>query len=175
MWRSATAPPSKLAPCQSCATYLRRPHTASNVFEHICCGKSARRVLLGGDEIKWPCQLGEAPARKRLQGVRLRTGTAVKTRLYHPPPSFREFVHRHPPTARIFENCKDPALKVTTPQVARRSFIEAQGGEDSSHREDVAGLGIMRHRQTKEPETDRPDLTHRATSRLDIKLITERA
>jgi hypothetical protein len=25
---------------------------------------------------------------------------------------------------------------------------------------------IMRHRQTKEPETDRPDLTHRATSRL---------
>jgi len=27
-------------------------------------------------------------------------------------------------------------------------------------------VGIMRHRQTKEPETDRPDLTHRATSRL---------
>ena len=25
---------------------------------------------------------------------------------------------------------------------------------------------IMRHRQTKGPETDRPDLTHRATSRL---------
>ena len=24
----------------------------------------------------------------------------------------------------------------------------------------------MRHRQTKGPETDRPDLTHRATSRL---------
>jgi hypothetical protein len=25
---------------------------------------------------------------------------------------------------------------------------------------------IMRHRQTKEPETDRPDLNYRATSRL---------
>ena len=25
---------------------------------------------------------------------------------------------------------------------------------------------LMRHRQTKEPETDRPDLNHRATSRL---------
>ena len=25
---------------------------------------------------------------------------------------------------------------------------------------------IMRHRRTKGPETDRPDLTHRATSRL---------
>jgi hypothetical protein len=25
---------------------------------------------------------------------------------------------------------------------------------------------IMRHRQTKEPEIDRPDRTHRATSRL---------
>jgi hypothetical protein len=27
-------------------------------------------------------------------------------------------------------------------------------------------VGIMRHRQTKEPETDRPSLNHRATSRL---------
>src|ERR1700694_2854682 len=26
--------------------------------------------------------------------------------------------------------------------------------------------GIVRHRQTKEPETDRPSLNHRATSRL---------
>ena len=26
--------------------------------------------------------------------------------------------------------------------------------------------GLMRHRQTKGPETDRPRLTHRATSRL---------
>jgi hypothetical protein len=25
---------------------------------------------------------------------------------------------------------------------------------------------LVRHRQTKEPETDRPDLNHRATSRL---------
>lgn len=25
---------------------------------------------------------------------------------------------------------------------------------------------LMRHRQTKEPETDRPNLNHRATSRL---------
>jgi hypothetical protein len=25
---------------------------------------------------------------------------------------------------------------------------------------------IMRHRQTKEPDTDRPNLNHRATSRL---------
>lgn len=27
-------------------------------------------------------------------------------------------------------------------------------------------VGLVRHRQTKEPETDRPNLNHRATSRL---------
>src|ERR1035438_9340282 len=34
---------------------------------------------------------------------------------------------------------------------------------------------IMRHRQTKEPETDRPDLTHRATSRLYTCALPDRA
>src|ERR1035441_2971609 len=29
MWRSATVPPPKLGRCQSCATYLRRPHNAT--------------------------------------------------------------------------------------------------------------------------------------------------
>jgi hypothetical protein len=33
---------------------------------------------------------------------------------------------------------------------------------------------IMRHRQTKEPETDRPDLTHRATSRLYTCTLPDR-
>jgi hypothetical protein len=32
---------------------------------------------------------------------------------------------------------------------------------------------IMRHRQTKEPGTDRPDLIHRATSRLYPKIGVE--
>jgi hypothetical protein len=32
---------------------------------------------------------------------------------------------------------------------------------------------IMRHRQTKGPETDRPDLNHRATSRLHSQYTVE--
>src|SRR6266478_9967117 len=37
-----------------------------------------------GDEIKWPCRLGEAPARKRLRPQGSARATVVKTRLYHP-------------------------------------------------------------------------------------------
>ena len=38
-----------------------------------------------GDEIKWPCLLGEAPARKRLRPQGSARATVVKTRLYHQP------------------------------------------------------------------------------------------
>src|SRR6266576_3656868 len=37
-----------------------------------------------GDEIKWPCPLGEASARKRLRPQGSARATVVKTRLYQP-------------------------------------------------------------------------------------------
>jgi hypothetical protein len=48
------------------------------------CGKSARRVLTGGDEHKRSCRLGEVAGAKAPLAARLRKGYRFKARLYHP-------------------------------------------------------------------------------------------
>jgi RNA-directed DNA polymerase len=57
------------------ATSRNRPHYATNGLEHICCGKSARRVLTGGTSPRSHAGSVRSPVRKR----RLRQGSAKAT------------------------------------------------------------------------------------------------